>query len=509
MRFIIVLMSCMLFLLMPLQSAKALETMQPDYSNLRGLNYLPSYVTLSDPYGTTPLTDVSNPVAMWRFYDMNMQGNAGEVNKQLGYFQDMGVNAVRVWMSLPAYQGLQNSPNGTLPDRFAHFLNLCYQQNIWVIPVLWGGCQNPVVDYTDPLGIQFPHDNLKAWMQNPGAAKAQAFASNPYCQEMIDYLNDIICIGMDSGAVLMWDVMNEPRSPDEFALVDMTLNHIKSDFDGCITTVGVAGWDPGNTTLSALANNPNLDILSFHPYGMFRENMEQQAQNAADLAAPNGKPIIANEFGDPGKGELYQAMLNYATNVPYMYGAQPKQGVGFCLFWGMIGAYPVLGQPYNYPFVAECGMIYRDGQVRSVEACNDFWNIANSMAGPLPPLNVTYKAPGSPNYVPQYEVPESYTIDDVFTELATPVVGYNPYTQAIKLAIFSSSWESIGYLASTSNPVLQVNPVDMTTYEALNTFIIASASDPFNPIYMIWNPVFLELLRQIVDKYAQNLNGIY
>jgi hypothetical protein len=56
---------------------------RPDYSNVRGLNYIASYAP--------------SDVAMWRFYD------GDQIDRELELVAGLGANSVRVWLAWVVY----------------------------------------------------------------------------------------------------------------------------------------------------------------------------------------------------------------------------------------------------------------------------------------------------------------------------------------------------------------------------------------------------------------------
>ena len=107
------------------------EDLGQDYERLRGLNFIPTYRSLA---GSAGFYGVASPTAQWWFYDMNMDGTAGEVNAQLGYLKSMGCNAVRVWLSYPAYLGMQGQ-TPDLIDKFRFVLGEVFEQAAFGCPV--------------------------------------------------------------------------------------------------------------------------------------------------------------------------------------------------------------------------------------------------------------------------------------------------------------------------------------------------------------------------------------
>ena len=126
---------------------------------------------------------------------------------------------------------------------------------------------------------------------------------------------------------VIWDVMNEPdHQPQDW--VEHYLGLVKELDPASLRTVGY--FFPSSAATTA----EQVEILSFHPYGMFRSNVQVPAQEAKGLAAvENTKPVLATELGFPGGGgQRYEDVLDYIG----------EQGIGFYLFQAMVGDHPLL-----------------------------------------------------------------------------------------------------------------------------------------------------------------------
>jgi hypothetical protein len=162
------------FLLLTLVTAQEWEPIPTDLHNVRGINYIPTYRSLTEATRMPPgFRDVASPVAMWRFYDRDPQGTAGEVAEQLDWIKGLGLNAVRVWLSFPVWYADRGLSQNRMVDNFAHFLSLCEDRQLYVVPVLFDAhcygadpCTEP--DYQDPLGEAPPHRNIGHWAPSPG-----------------------------------------------------------------------------------------------------------------------------------------------------------------------------------------------------------------------------------------------------------------------------------------------------------------------------------------------------
>src|SRR5262245_37617726 len=112
------------------------ECMRDDLRNLRGMNYVPEYPQLS---GSANYYGVASPTAMWHFYHQHAQ-NGTRIDEQLTWLKRCGFNTVRVFLSTPAWAHYTLNPvsgQNQFLVNFGDFVQRCYNQQIYVIPVLW------------------------------------------------------------------------------------------------------------------------------------------------------------------------------------------------------------------------------------------------------------------------------------------------------------------------------------------------------------------------------------
>lgn len=104
-----------------LLQAQTFENLGSNYEKLRGINYVATYPNLNsyvgNPSAPFPYYGVASPTAMWKFYDFNGP-NAAAVSYQLDLAKLTGFNAVRVFLSYPAWLHYRtNVPQGTRATR--------------------------------------------------------------------------------------------------------------------------------------------------------------------------------------------------------------------------------------------------------------------------------------------------------------------------------------------------------------------------------------------------------
>ncbi len=342
----------------------------PDYSNIHGINYVPTYPRLfEEPPDLPPHLEfrgVASSVAIWRFYDSR------EVDRQLGWLRGIGINAVRIWLSHAVWEHEernQDAAENRFIANFRDFLARCEQHRIYAMPILWDE------RFLEPS--ETPYDDIVAWVRNPHSSKLTldwaTDPGNPYNGDA--YVKAVVEAGRDSPALFMWDVMNEPEVRE--AWLKHYCDRIRQwdPNPAHKITIGFATLlDFGGPFTNPLFAHPTHDVLSFHPYGMFFTNVAEWTRMARRVALPpfsdRPKPILATEGGQPGDLALYERHIEYCSAL----------GVGFMPFQGMIG--DLRG---NHPFKDLTGLFFHDGEVRDGQAARAFLDHAVSRgAGPHP-----------------------------------------------------------------------------------------------------------------------------
>ena len=232
------------------------EEIREDYANVRGTNYVPVYEQLHDtnnrPAG---YVGVACATAMWRFFDA--PGSRASIEYQLDLVKGAGFNAVRVWMSYPLWWADRDASSNRMLTRFRDFLQMCEARHLYVMPVLWDDhCygQSPCTppDYSDPIGLQPPYNNISHWTPNPGQPRINAFKARGFdTPGFKNYVRELAAVGKESPALLMWDIMNEPvvDANDTFhqrELMEHTLEILDDEHPEGVTTIGFIGVIDGD-----------------------------------------------------------------------------------------------------------------------------------------------------------------------------------------------------------------------------------------------------------------------
>jgi hypothetical protein len=435
----------LLTLLLALRSdAQTFENLGANYEKLRGINFVANYPSLNsliaNPAAPFPYYGVASPTAMWKFYDP-AGPTAAAVAQQLDWVKRTGFNAVRVFLSYPAWLHYrENPPVGTTGNafvkRFKHFVGLCHARGIRVMPVLWDGvavhaAENATVcaihpDYDDPIGdipaASSPNQasNISYWHRNPGEPKMTEILSQDVPFELSEaglYIQECISVFHDpvqdySQALLMWDVMNEGRCGDLVTWITESLRTIKFYAPGDTTTWGWSVTDqvPASITLATLGD---CDVINLHAYNHRFSAVASQLYDASFITGhstfpiPYGKPLIFTEIAAPALAYSYQDAITYCSTVP-RHGTIGPVGVGFMPWQFSIGyrnnaVSPAISD--HMPFIEAAGLFYADGEVRDLSVVQAFvqlainHGIATGLWGQGSTPWPVQKSPLHPNYV--------------------------------------------------------------------------------------------------------------
>ena len=161
-----------------------------EWADVRGVNYVPSYSR--------------NDVQTWADYD------EATVERELGYAQSAGFNAVRVFLSMLPWV----ADNGTFLSRYDHFIAACAAKGIRPLIVIFDD------DFFDVPGVNRTSDipawlatkayQTEKWMANPGMNILAEDKANSWA--LTDKFLGHLAGGHRSNdkRLLGYDVMNEP-----------------------------------------------------------------------------------------------------------------------------------------------------------------------------------------------------------------------------------------------------------------------------------------------------------
>ncbi len=352
------------------------EPLDPQYRNVRGVNFIPTYPTL-DGTQAFPYFGVASHTALWSFFD---DTTVSSVKQQLRIAKRAGFNTVRVFLSYLCWQYHDENPTAGSRNQFAsnwdRFLGLCEEEHIRVLPVLWDfvSLAVPYVepDYTSPDRLHAAA-NISFWHDSPGRARASAaYGKNFGNLDLGRFVVDCVRTAAthDPNVLLAWDVANEPYVGNDNLgvrsrwFVEQTMALIKRTHgtDKVLVSSGVNDRFPITV---AWANDPNCDLIGIHVYGPNSKDLLQaflyDATYVNGATQPLGKPVLATEIGNPGAGFSYQDTVVYCRDVARPDLGGSATGVGFCSWMLMIGhtdKRPGIDIDDQHPFKHGTGLFY-------------------------------------------------------------------------------------------------------------------------------------------------------
>src|SRR5574344_550196 len=146
-----------------------------------------------------------NQIEMWSedTYDSK------EIDKELGWAQDLGFTTMRVFLSSVVYK---NDSKG-LKKRMDDFLDICKKHGIKPMFVFFDDCWNEESSYgKQPLPKTGIHNS--GWVQDPSVSLRKDTVK--LYEDLGRYVTDIVKTFADDERILLWDLYNEPGNRDHF-----------------------------------------------------------------------------------------------------------------------------------------------------------------------------------------------------------------------------------------------------------------------------------------------------
>ena len=289
----------------------------PDYSKIRGANYVPSYASTS--------------VGIWKDFQADV------IDRELGYAARLRLNSVRVFLQYVVYE----ANAGRFLEDLECFVKLCAKHDIRPMFVLFDSCfgDEPAMEKADS----------PTWVNNPGFSRI----GEENWLRLEKYAGDIVMRYRGDPRVLMWDIMNEPMA-DFQHVTRKEREHIWSFCRHFCSFVRKA--DPthpttvGHALVEYIPRTMDLvDVISIHSYERFADWLRKDIALGRGYAQRVGKPAIITEFGNPGVGQKYEMALEVIES----------EKIGF-YFWELMIA--------KVMFTRMSGLLYPDGTVREPEA---------------------------------------------------------------------------------------------------------------------------------------------
>ena len=337
------------------------------WAGVRGVNYVPSFS--------------ANPVQTWTDY------NETTVERELGFAQGIGLNAVRVFLHMFVWYANE----AAFLTRYDHLVAACSARGIKPLVVLFDD------DFFDVKGVNTTADikpwlataeyKTSKWMANPGMFILKGDAANGWALANA-YLLDILggSRAHDS-RILGYDVMNEPSRTGLWAGgLPAFISHAFERI-GNLTSVPYTIDQYGQIPKDTENVEPGLSWHNYWHYGHW-QSCQAQAGTICHQQQAAGQKIYAD--GEMrNKPVLVSEMGQFDCYCPAGQGWQNAK-VGFIMWELMLE---------HDQFSSFQGLVYKNGTFRSATERDCLKELATTASQPKPcppPSPPVPPAPPSP-----------------------------------------------------------------------------------------------------------------
>jgi hypothetical protein len=266
---------------------------------LVGANFIPS--------------DAINQLEMWQPDTFD----AAEIDKELGWAQEIGMNTMRVFLQDLLWQ---QDPEG-FKRRIDTFLVISAKHHIRPIFVLFDSCWDPY-PRLGPQHPPIPGVHNSGWVQSPGRKALEDSTEYPRLKA---YVQGVVGAFANDDRILAWDVWNEPDNANESSYrkeeaqnkAELVRKLLPQAFawareehpvQPLISGIWRGDWSsPDKLDPMARIQVENSDVISFHNYG-WPEDFERRV----GWLEQYHRPIICTEYMARGAGSLFDTILPIA-----------------------------------------------------------------------------------------------------------------------------------------------------------------------------------------------------
>ncbi len=271
-----------------------------------------------------------NQLEMWQAATFDPK----TIDKELGYAQGIGMNAMRVFLHHVAWQEDKEG----FKNRMKQYLSIADKHHIKTIFVIFDDCWNDTYHAgKQPAPKTGIHNS--GWLRDPGSL----YHTEPLLGDTLEkYVKDIMTTFKHDKRILLWDLYNEPGNSGygnkSLPLLEKEFSWARQVNPDQPLSAGV--WDQKLTELTnyQLANS---DVITYHNYDKEPEHAE-----AIDSLKTYGRPLICTEYMARTRGSLFSNIMPllkkenagainwglvagktntmYAWDTPMPDGAEPK-----------------------------------------------------------------------------------------------------------------------------------------------------------------------------------------
>lgn len=288
----------------------------------------------------TPST-CSNQLELWQAETFD----ADTIERELRWAAGLGMNSIRLFLHDLLWE--VDAP-GFL-DRMDRVLDISASHGIRVMPVLFDGIWDPE-PRIGPQRSPRPGIHNSTWVQGPGAAvvgdRSRWDSLRPYVEGVLERFGD-------DERVVVWDLFNEPDSPNPFYrgrdVADKRRrvgDLLEAIWDWAVEvdpsqpfTVGVylmvGSANPAGASRVARTALERSDVVSFHSYSAeatLRRTISTLAAHGRPLICtewmgrPNSTPALLEVFAEEGVGAYTWGLVDGRTQTRYPWSSWIRRG---------------------------------------------------------------------------------------------------------------------------------------------------------------------------------------
>jgi hypothetical protein len=262
---------------------------------LRGSNFIPSTAI--------------NQLEMWQKESFD----SATIDRELGYAEGIGFNAMRVFLHHVAWQVDQQG----FMQRMNTYLSIADKHHIGTIFVFFDDCWNDHYKAgTQPAPKTGVHNS--GWIRDPGTL----YYTEPKLTDTLEmYVKDVLTTFKNDKRILLWDVYNEPgnsqygnKSLNLLQKVFMWGRQINPD-----QPLSAGLWNPDLKDLNKFQLE-NDDVITYHNY-----SNEVEHAKVIDSLKKYERPLICTEYMARTRGSLFSNIMPLLK----------KENVG-AINWGLV-----------------------------------------------------------------------------------------------------------------------------------------------------------------------------
>ncbi|MDO3625272.1 1,4-beta-xylanase [Mucilaginibacter sp. BT774] len=255
----------------------------------------------------TPSTAI-NQLEMWQADTFDPK----TIDRELGYAEGIGFNAMRVFLHSMAWQ---QDPKG-FNNRVNQYLTIADKHHIQTIFVFLDDCWNA----ESKIGKQpEPKTGIhnSGWLQDPGNRIKNA-GELPLLQK---YVTNVLITFKHDKRILLWDLYNEPGNSNKgnasLDLLSKIFSWAKTVNPDQPVSSGMWDWNLEKLNKFQLTHS---DVITYHDY----EEPENH-QRVVQILKATGRPVICTEYMARLRGSTFE------NTMPML----KKENIG-AINWGLV-----------------------------------------------------------------------------------------------------------------------------------------------------------------------------